>query len=288
MVAGLRDEKVMLTIFWGMPLLLLAGAVFSITSQARKERKEASEEARRKYDLWSAKEQTFSFDQAKWILETDAGRREIPWSSLLKAVEWPHVFYLVGENGSVIVPSRVFDAGTLMAMRKLLFPVLEERWPCRMSCWDYQATETARLWRKHWFQMGSLNLVCLYVLSWILENRFGAADKAIEAWGWVIGLFVVVLLLTGQLWYFPLKYFTSPKAWRLPQSLNFSDRGLYSADSHNQQFTSWRSFREFLELRRAFLIYGDRSNFIMLSKRYFPTVQQNEIRRLLEKHVAGK
>jgi len=134
--------------------------------------------------------------------------------------------------------------------------------------------------------MGFGNLFCLVVLVWILQSWLSPTDKAIEGWGWVIALFALVLLITAQIWYLPLKYATSVPTRRLPEELNFSERGLYSGNSHCQAFTSWHSFRKFIELGRAFLIYSDRSNYALLSKHYFSIDQQNEIRRLLEKHVS--
>src|SRR5215471_8917199 len=123
MVAELRDEKVMLAIFWGLPLLLLTGAVLSVTSQAKAERKRTTEEARRLYDRSHTTQQNFSFDQEKWTLETGEGKAEASWLLLQHAIEWPNVIYLATERASAILPKRAFTPEGLSILRQLAFPI---------------------------------------------------------------------------------------------------------------------------------------------------------------------
>lgn len=105
-------------------------------------------------------------------------------------------------------------------------------------------------------------------------------------WGWVLAAFAVVLTLAAQIWYVPLKYWTSRRQWRAPKILGLADRGLCFIDSYVRLFAAWKSFHHFEEVRRAFLIYTSKDDYYLLSKRYFSPEQRAELKRRLQENVS--
>jgi hypothetical protein len=282
----LRDETALSFSFIGFPLVLFVGAIASVASQSKKAKSKAMAEKRSKYERWYSKEQSFSFDQEKWTHETEAGRQEVPWTALLKAVEWPNVLQLVGENSSVIIPKRVLEPEALRTLLQLAFPVRNTPWPFQITAWDYQTTEMARLWRKHWFRFAFANVFGLVVLGWVFQTWLTSHEKIGVIIGWILAASAVILVLSAQLWFVPLRYVTSPKNWRSPKTVAFSDRGFQL--SPDGRFTAWKSFPSFQEVRRAFLIFVDPNHYYLLPKRCFSGDQQTEIRRLLQANVKAE
>jgi len=270
------------SMFIGGPLFLLVAGLVSLKLQPKKAMSLAIAEKRSEYERWHAKEQSFSFDQERWIHECPAGRLDVPWPALLRATELPNVFVLMGESGSAIVPKRVLDPAALNMLGQLAFPVPADSWPFQIRAWDYQATETATLWRKFWFRLAFGNVFGLAVLGWIAHLWLTSDDKTGVLWGWILAALAVVITLSAQIWYLPLRYATSRRRWRAPKNMALADRGLYLSDAYGSFFNAWRSFRGFREVGRAFLIYTDVAHYYLLSKRYFSPDQQIEIRRMLQ------
>ncbi|HET9364445.1 MAG TPA: YcxB family protein [Candidatus Angelobacter sp.] len=284
----LRDEKVLSFVFIGFPLFLLLVAWASVGSQSKKALKKAMAEKRAKYERWYSCEQTFFFDKEKWTHETEAGRQEAPWSALLKAVEWSNVLYLVGESSSVIVPKRVLEPEALRTLRQRAFPVPGDQWPFQITAWDYQATEMARLWRKHWLRFIFANVFGLGVLVWVFQIWLTSQEKVGAIIGWILAASAIILVLTAQLWYLPLRYATSAKNWRAPKKIGLSASGLHISNSPDNRFTAWKVFPSFQEVPRAFLVYVDPTHYYLLPKRCFSTEQRIQIRFLLHANVKAE
>jgi hypothetical protein len=286
-IFGIPDEHILNWMFIGGPLFLLLAASLSIASGSRKAKNDASADKRAEYDRWHAKEQLFSFDQEKWIYQSESGRIEVPWPALLAAVERPNVFYLLSESGPAIVPKRALNTEEVSLLRALGALQPAETWPFQITVWDNQATEIARLWKRYWFRMAFGNILGLVTLGWIFQIWLTSNEKIGIIWGWVLAAFAVVLALTAQIWYLPLKYWTSRRQWRAPKTMGLADRGLCFIDCYVRVFAGWKSFHHFDEVRRAFLIYTRKDDYYLLSKRYFSPEQRAELKRRLQKNVSG-
>ena len=287
-ILRMPDEVLLDSMFIGLPLFLVVAAVFTAKSQSGAAMKNAITEKRLEYDRWHAKEQSFFFDREKWTHETEAGKQESPWSALLCAQELPSILCLLGKNSWVRVPKRVLDSSTLTLLRQTAIPMRGDGWPFQISWWDDQASQTVMLWRKNWFLLTFGNVFGFVVIGWVVQSWFTSNEKAGVIWGWILALFAVILGLTAQFWYAPLRYFTSAKSWRAPQRVEISDRGVCFATPHGDSFTAWKTFRQFQEISRAFLVCIDDSYYHLLSKRYFSAEQQSELRQMLQEKLKGK
>ncbi|HZI55555.1 MAG TPA: YcxB family protein [Verrucomicrobiae bacterium] len=289
---GMPDEHFLSWMFIGCPALLLPSAFLSMATGSKKAVKEAVAKRRAEYEKWHVKEQLFSFDQEKWTLRNESGKVEVPWSALVSANEWPAVFYLVSESGRAIVPKRALTMERVDLLRRLASLEIAPMWPFQMSVWDYQATETAQFWKRYWFRMAFGNVFGMVVLIWLLQTWFTSNGKFDIVWGWSIAGFVVVMTLTAQIWYLPLKYWTAPGQWRTPKGLGISDRGMCIKDLHTCSFHGWKSLPSFNEVGRSFLVYVNQSHYYLLAKHYFSEEQKKEIggrlrANLKEKKVSG-
>ena len=284
-IFGPPGETLVYLMFIVAPLCLVVATIASMWSQAGHPLQRAIAAQRLEYERWHAKEQTFFFDDQKWTHETSAGKQETPWSALTHAKELPTVFSLTGESISVLVPKRALDAANLVHLREAALPVRGDAWLSQISWWDYQATESARLWRKYWFPLILGNVLGLAVLGWVARIWLNTDEKLQVIWGWILASSAVILTLTAQLWYLPLRYFTSRKAWRSPMKLEFSDRGVHIAMSGVSFFTAWRACRNFCEAGRAFFIYTDEFHYYLLPKRYLTAERQAELREILHRKL---
>jgi hypothetical protein len=157
--------------------------------------------------------------------------------------------------------------------------------PLQISWWDYQATETALLWRKYWLRLALGNAFGLFVLGFVVDQWLSTNEKAITLWGWILASSAVVFVLTAQIWYFPLRYWTSSRPWRAAKKLAFSERGLRLTDSFCDWFMAWKACHSFQEIGRAFLIYTRPGRYYLLSKRYLPPDSQAHLRQMLQENV---
>jgi hypothetical protein len=87
-----------------------------------------------------------------------------------------------------------------------------------------------------------------------------ARCQAVLIWGWILAAFAVVLVLTAQLWYLPLKYVTLPRPFGAPMKFQLHDAGIYFATGSAKFFLAWKTFRKFKEIGRAFLVYKMRQS----------------------------
>jgi hypothetical protein len=284
-IFGAPDEKILYSMFIGAPMFLVIATIFATKSQTRQARKRAVTEKRRQYDRRQATEQSFSFNHEKWMHETDAGKQESPWSALTHAAELRNVFTLTGDAISIIVPKRSLDAASLESLRRAAIPIRGNGWPFHITWWDYQASATAMLWRKMWFRMAFANVFGIFVLGWVGQSWLTSNEKAGVVWGWILASLAVLLTLTAQLWYMPLRYFTSARNWRTPRKVELSERGIVVITPTGNYFTAWKAFHKFQELGRAYLIYTDESHYHLLSKHYFSPDQQAELASLLKANV---
>lgn len=287
-VFGMPDEHTISWVFIGGPAFLLLAAVLSVASGNKKAKNEAVAEKRAQYERWHAKAQWFSFDQEKWTLQNESGTLEVPWSALAASVEWPGVFHLIANSGQAIVPKRAMTREMVDQVRSHAALGLTEPWPFKISAWDYQMAETARLWKRHWFRMAFANIFGIVVLVWLFQIWLSSNEKMGIVWGWVIAGFAVVMTLTAQLWYLPLKYWTSPRQWRTPKGLGLTERGLYFEGPYTRSFHDWKSFQTFEEIRPAFLIYTDKHHYYLLAKHYVSDEQSKEVRRRLSENLKEK
>src|SRR5215472_4041359 len=284
-VFGMPDEPGLYSAFIGAPLLLAVTAIGSLMSQSRKVLKGAIAEKRAEYDRRNAQEESFSFDQEKWTRDTPSGKQEVVWSSLLHTLEWPNVLHVAGEGGAATVPKRVLEPAALTSLRQHAFPAAADGLPIQISWWDYQASETALLWRKYWFRLAFGNAFGLFVLGWVVDQWLSTNEKAITLWGWILASFAVLVVLAAQIWYLPLRYWTSSKPWRAVKKLSFSDRGFRLTDSYCDLFIAWRACHTFQEIGRAFLIHTSPGRYYLLSKRYLPPDSQAHLRQILQENV---
>jgi hypothetical protein len=282
------DQTILYSMFIGAPLFLVIAMIFATKSQTGQARKRAITEKRQEYDRRQAKEQSFSFDQEKWTHETEAGKQESPWSALTHAAELKNVFTLTGEAISIILPKRALDAASTESVRQLAIPVRADGWPFHITWWDYQASATVMLWRKMWFRMAFGNVFGLIVLGWVVESWLTSNEKAGVIWGWILASLAVLLTLSAQLWYVPLRYFTSPRNWRSAMKFKLSPQGTIVTSLSGNHFTAWKALHKFQEIGRAYLIYTDESHYYLLSKHYFSPGQQAELARLLKANVKSE
>lgn len=282
---GAPDETVIYAMFIGAPLFLVIAMIFATKTQTAQARKQAIAEKRQEYDRRQAKEQSFSFDQEKWTHETEAGKQQSPWSSLMHAAELRTVFTLTGEAISIIVPKRSLDASSLELLRQFAIPIRSDSWPFNITWWDYQASAIALLWRKMWFRMAFANVFGLVVLGWVVQTWLTSNEKAGVIWGWILASLAVLLTLSAQLWYAPLRYFTSSRSWRSPMKIEVSHQGTVFTTMSGRHFTAWKAFLKFQEIGRAYLIYTDKSHYYLLSKHYFSPSHQVELARLIKANV---
>jgi len=282
LLGSLGPDNFVAYMFVGAPLFLLLAAVATLKPQWKKAMALAVTEKRLEYERWFSQEQSFSFDHERWIHEAATGRQEVPWPSLVNAVEYPSIWYLIGENSSVVVPKRTLDQASIDVLHQLAFPVGSQTWPLQISVWDYQAARTAWLWRKYWFLMALGNISGVGVLLWVLHLWLTTNEKIGVVWGWILASFAVVLVLAAQLWYFPLRYATSSRNWRTAKAMALSGRGIYLETSYVGHFTAWKSFFWFEEIGRVFLLYLDAEHRYIVSKRYLSPEQQVELRGYLK------
>lgn len=287
-VFGMPDEHTINWMFIGGPAFLLLAAFLSIASGSKKAIKEAKAEKRAQYERWHAKEQTFSFDQEKWTLRSASGKWEIPWSGILAAVEWPNVFLLLFAGGQAIVPKRAINAEMIGSLRTFASLEPREIWPYKISVWDYQAAETVRFWKRYWFRMAFGNVFGVVVLVWLFQIWQESNEKIGIVWGWVIAAFVLVLTLSAQIWYVPLKYWTSRERLRAPKGVAISSWGLCFGEHGIRSFLGWKQLQSFEEIKRAFLVYTSKDNYHLFSKRYFSSEQIEELRNRLQRNVPRK
>lgn len=283
---GAPDEPILYSMFIGGPIVLLALAVLALKSQSAQALQHAVAETRSEYDRLHARGQSFSFDDDKWMHETEAGRQEVPWSAMLMARETENVLSFTGENSSALIPKRILGIEALTGLRRFASLAHHDEWAYQIGVWDYQATVTALQWRKYWFRMAFGNCFGLGVLLWVGQNWLASTERAGVVWGWILASLAVLLTLTAQMWYLPLRYFTSAKDWRAPQKVRFSDSGIHLCHSEGGLFLTWNALRKSGEVPRAFLIYVDQTHYYLLPKRYFSVEQQAEIRRTVESKLS--
>jgi hypothetical protein len=283
LAVGMPDETLINAMFIGGPLCLIAAAMFSLATQSKQARKRVIAEKRRTYERDYSREQSFSFDQDHWTCETEAGKQEIPWAALQAAVERQNIFYLTAQKGSVCVPGRVLDPEAMVSLRQLSQLTGEAKFEFCVRCWDFQVVGTNLLWRKRWFVMAFGNVFGLVVLGWIAQTWLSQDAKPVLIWGWGLAAFAVILVLTAQLWYVPLRYVTSSRSFGTRMGLQLYDAGIHFATDSAKFFLAWKALCKFHEVSRAFLVYTNPSEYYLLAKRDITRDQQNELREVLLK-----
>ena len=239
---GAPDEKILFSMFIGAPLFLVIASIFASKSQTGLARKKAIDKNRREHDRRHAKPQAFSFDQQKWTHESDAGKQENPWSALTHAAELRNVFTLTGDAISIMVPKQSLDSASMEALRNFVIPVRGDGWPFHITWWDYQASATAALWRKMWLRMAFGNVFGVVVLGWVVQSWLTSNEKSGVIWGWILASLAVLLTLSAQLWYVPLRFFTSSRSWRSPMKIKISPQGTVITTVSGDHFTAWKAF----------------------------------------------
>jgi hypothetical protein len=274
------------TMFIGAPVLLLLATIFSLGPETNRKRTAAVAARKSSYEKWP-KQQTFSFDEKHWIIENETGKQENFWAGLSVAEERANVIYLVAGNSLGIVPKRVLTTEDLNSLRTLAHLSVENGWQYHIRCSDYQAVNMVLLWRKRWFAMAFGNSFCLLVLGWTTQLWLSQDAKRELIWGWTLAVLAVVLVLTAQLWYFPLKYVTSPKhAWER-RNMKLHVLGLSFGGSHSTFFLSWQFLGEFKETGSGFLLIHDERTSYMVPKKDLNLEQQAEFRRILHERIQG-
>jgi hypothetical protein len=183
------------------------------------------------------------------------------------------------------VPERALDDEAVAALRQLSRLTGKNEWEFRVRCWDFQAVDMNILWRKRWFMLAFGNAFGLCVLGWIAQTWLSQDAKPVLIWGWILVAFAVLLVLTAQLWYLPLKYATLPRSFGAPMKFQLHDAGIYFATGSAKFFLAWKTFRKFKEIGRAFLVYKNASEYYLLAKRDITRDQQNELREILLKNL---
>jgi hypothetical protein len=277
------DEPMLQWIFLGTPFFLVF--MVAVVSSTNQRRKQVIVKTRAEYDRWHAKPQAFSFDHEKWIHETPAGRHESKWSELLSAMEFANVFLLNDESASVLVPKRVLDPAAVQVLRQSALPSQGEECTFQTGIWDYHAARTGLLWEKQRALMILGNVLGLAALAWVLQSWLRSSQKSIELWGWILAFAALLLALSAQVWYLPLRYITSAATWRLPMRLKLSDLGICFLAPWAGFFVAWKGFLKFKESQRAFLIFTDHAHCYIVPKRSLTLDQQAGLHRMLSDHV---
>ena len=198
------------------------------------------------------------------------------------------MFFLVSEGGQAVVPKRALKAEMVDSLRKFASLESSDIWPYKVSVWDYQAAEIVRFWKRYWFRMGFGNIFGVVVLVWPFQIWHESNEKIGIVWGWVIAAFVLILTLSAQIWYVPLKYWTSRERPGAPKGVAISGGGLCFGESGIRSFLGWKQFQSFEEIKRAFLVYTGKDNYHLFSKRYFSAEQIVELRNRLQRNVPRK
>jgi hypothetical protein len=285
---GMPDETLVNAMFVGGPLFLMVATAFSLATQSKQAMKRVIAEKRLTYERDYSREQSFSFDQDHWTCETEAGKQDVPWAALQVAVERQNIFYLNAQKGSVYVPKRVLDSEAMASLRQYSWLSGEAKFEFRVRGWDFQAVSMNLLWRRRWFVMAFGNAFGLVVLGWIAQTWLAQQAKPVFIWGWILAAFAVILVLTAQLWYVPLRYVTSSRSFGTSIKLQLYDAGIHFTTDSAGFFLAWNALRKFHEVGRAFLVYINPSEYYLLAKRDITRDQQNELREMLQKKLESE
>jgi hypothetical protein len=271
-------SKLLASTFCWLSIVLLGMALWDLKIRSRQCRDRLVKEYRAIHDRLLKDEFTFDFDSHRFTFESAKGKGEVPWEGVLRAVEMQNVIAL---GNAMIVPKRVLEAGELEKLRQLAIPGASKACLFHVGFVDYVLTETASLWRRHPFLMteahaGGLLFFCL--ISFQMLYSTGPGVK----WGWMIAFAFLFLTITGQFWYFLIKYRTTHVELRLPRGVEFSARGLTMTSARVDWFGAWQTFPKFRETRRAFLLYIDPKRYHLLPKACLTQEQQTAFRQILE------
>lgn len=281
-------SKMMAFSFCWLSLALFVAAFWDLRVRASKRRTRSIRELRAVYDQSYSGERTFTFDQQKWTLETQAGKQELLWSGLLVGAEWKSVITLAGrEQLTTAVPKRVIRSEELDSLRRLAIRPIEKRWQTNVSVSDYLLTEVPSLWRGHPFLMAEAHIAGLFFFAMISNDMYHTAGPGTYL-GWIAAAVFLFLTVTAQFWYFLIKYETSDTDFRTGWEVGLSADGVHIKTSEIHYFSAWSNFRKVRETMGCFLLYLNSSRYYIFPKRCVPVEQQHAVRELLHASLGNR
>jgi hypothetical protein len=274
-------SKMIASSFCWLSLALFIAAFWDLRVRASRRRTRGIRELRAVYDQYYSGERTFTFDQQKWTLQTQAGKQELLWSGLLSGAEWKSVITLAARDLlPAAVPKRVLSPEELDSLRQLAIRPIEKRWQSNVSLSDYLLTEVPSLWRHHPFLMAEAHIAGLFFFAMITTHMYHTAGPGTYI-GWILAAVFLFLTVTAQLWYFLIKYQTSHKALRTEWEVGFSTDGVHIKTPEIDFFSAWSNFRKAREAMQCFLLYINSSHYYIFPKRCVPVERQAAVRELL-------
>jgi hypothetical protein len=169
-------SKMMASSFCWLSLALFVAAFWDLRVRTSRRRTLGIRDLRAVYDQYYSGERTFTFDQEKWTLQTQAGKQELLWSGLLSGAEWKSVITLAARDLlTAAVPKRVLLPEELDSLRRLAIRPIEKHWQSNVSMSDYLLTEVPSLWRRHPFLMSEAHIAGLFFIAMIANDMYHTA-----------------------------------------------------------------------------------------------------------------
>jgi hypothetical protein len=274
------------SIFCWLSLVLFLAAFWDLRGRTARRKKRATGELRRAYEQFYSGERSFVCDEQKWTVETQGGRQESSWSSLLSAAEWPNVITLSARDQlSAAIPKRALTSEELQTLRRLAITPALRTWNSSVNLADFLLTELPSLWRRHPFLMTEAHAGGLWFFVMIANDMYHSVGLGTYV-GWILAAMFLFLTLTAQFWYFLIKYLTSHKELRRMWQVGFSEKGVHIKTAKLDLFSSWANFRKAREATRCFLLYVNSSMYYTLPKHCLSADQRAAMRELLKTKLA--
>jgi hypothetical protein len=275
------------SMFCWLSVVLFLAAFWDLRVRTARRKKRATAELRATYEQYYSGERTFAFDHTKWIVETQGGRQESSWSNLLSAAEWHSVVTLSARDQlSAAIPKRALTAAELGDLRRISITPTVRTWNSSVSLSDFLLTEIPSLWRRHPFLMTEAHAAGLWFFVMIANTMFHETGPGVY-FAWIVAGVFLFLTITGQFWYFLIKYHSSHKELRTSWQVGFSERGLHVKTATLEFFSAWANFRKTREVMRCFLLYLNSSVYYVLPKHCVPADLRTPVRDLLRSKLAS-
>jgi hypothetical protein len=275
------------SIFCWLSLVLFVAAFWDLRVRTARRKKRATTELRGAYEQYYSGERTFAFDEIKWTVETQGGRQESSWSNLLSAAEWPSVITLSARDQlSAAIPKRALTGAELENLRRISITPIVRTWNSSVSLSDFLLAEIPSLWRRHPFLMAEAHIAGLWFFVMIANDMYHETGPG-TYFGWIMAGLFLFLTITGQFWYFLIKFRTSHKELRMLWQVGFSERGVHIKTATLDFFSAWGNFRKTREAMRCFLLYVNSSVYYVLPKRCVPADLRTPMRDLLRSKLGS-
>jgi hypothetical protein len=280
-----HEDWGVVSIFWALPVLLVAFAFWELTFGVAQTRKKQLKKLRSVYQRSFSKEQAFSFGSERWIHDTDGSKQEISWNNVLTVSEWPSIVTLSSQNYVAVVPRRVLGTSDLALIRANAFGNAGLKLSVRNSFVDWAYTTLIQLWKGNVWPMLTIHAGAVVALVWMVRRLGRPSNPTDFFWGEVLCLVVLIAGFTAQFWYLPLKYWSMGVETKSPMEVQVYDRGIWFKRLKVEFFRAWSSFNKSEEDRRSFLLFYREGSSFVLGKTDLTRDQVDEFRRLAEVRI---